>query len=84
MAAENRLRAKENRRRVPAEGSVDYIFLILVLLALTVGLTMLYSASSAQSRYDTGYRSATRYLQKPPSAGSPQASGIGWPGRCMG
>ena len=60
MAAENRLRAKENRRRVPAEGSVDYIFLILVLLALTVGLTMLYSASSAQSRYDTGYRSATR------------------------
>lgn len=58
------LRAKENRRRVPAEGSVDYIFLILVLLALTVGLTMLYSASSAQSRYDTGYRSATRYLQK--------------------
>lgn len=64
MAAENRLRAKENRRRVPAEGSVDYIFLILVLLALAVGLTMLYSASSAQSRYDTGYRSATRYLQK--------------------
>lgn len=64
MAAENRLRAKENRRRVPAEGSIDYIFLILVLLALTVGLTMLYSASSAQSRYDTGYRSATRYLQK--------------------
>ena len=64
MAAENRLRAKENRRRIPAEGSVDYIFLILVLLALTVGLTMLYSASSAQSLYDTGYRSATRYLQK--------------------
>ncbi len=64
MAAENRLRAKENRRRVPAEGSIDYIFLILVLLALTVGLTMLYSASSAQSLYDTGYRSATRYLQK--------------------
>lgn len=58
------LRAKENRRRVPAEGSVDYIFLILVLLALTVGLVMLYSASSAQSRYDTGYRSAARYLQK--------------------
>lgn len=64
MAAENRLRAKENRRRFPAEESIDYIFLILVLLALAVGLTMLYSASSAQSRYDTGYRSATRYLQK--------------------
>lgn len=64
MAAENRLRAKENRRRVPAEGNVDYIFLVLVLLALIVGLTMLYSASSAQSEYDTGYRSSTRYLQK--------------------
>lgn len=64
MAAENRLRAKENRRRFPAEGNVDYIFLVLVLLALAVGLTMLYSASSAQSQYDTGYRSSTRYLQK--------------------
>ena len=64
MAAENRLRAKENRRRVPAEGNVDYIFLVLVLLALIVGLVMLYSASSAQSEYDTGYRSSTRYLQK--------------------
>ena len=58
------LRAKENRRRIPAEGNVDYIFLALVLLALIVGLTMLYSASSAQSQYDTGYRSSTRYLQK--------------------
>ena len=58
------LRAKENRRRIPAEGNVDYIFLVLVLLALIVGLTMLYSASSAQSQYDTGYRSSTRYLQK--------------------
>lgn len=64
MAAENCLRAKENRRRIPAEGNVDYIFLVLVLLALTVGLIMLYSASSAQSQYDTGYRSSTRYLQK--------------------
>ncbi len=58
------LHAKENRRRFPAEGSVDYPFLILVLLALTVGLTMLYSASFAQSAYDTGYRSTTRYLSK--------------------
>lgn len=64
MAAENRLRAKENRRRIPAEGNVDSVFLVLVLLALTVGLIMLYSASSAQSQYDTGYRSSTRYLQK--------------------
>ena len=58
------LRAKENRRSPGAETSVDYPFLILVLLALAVGLVMLYSASSAQSEYDTGYQSATRYLQK--------------------
>lgn len=58
------LHAKENRRRFSAEGSVDYPFLILVLLALVVGLTMLYSASFAQSAYDTGYRSTTRYLSK--------------------
>lgn len=58
------LRAKENRRSPRAESSVDYPFLILVLLALAVGLTMLYSASFAQSEYDTGYVSSTRYLQK--------------------
>ena len=58
------LHAKENRRRIPAEGRVDYPFLFLVLLALAVGLTMLYSASFAQSEYDTGYSSSTRYLQK--------------------
>lgn len=58
------LHAKENRRRFSAEGRVDYPFLILVLLALAVGLTMLYSASFAQSAYDTGYRSTTRYLSK--------------------
>lgn len=58
------LHAKENRRRIPAEGCVDYPFLFLVLLALAVGLTMLYSASFAQSEYDTGYSSSTRYLQK--------------------
>ena len=63
MAAEA-LRAKENRRSFGAGTSVDYPFLILVLLALAVGLTMLYSASYAQSEYDTGYASSTRYLQK--------------------
>lgn len=63
MAAAN-LHAKENRRSFGAGTSVDYPFLILVLLALTVGLIMLYSASSAQSEYDTGYLSSTRYLQK--------------------
>lgn len=63
MAAAS-VRAKENRRSLGAESSVDYPFLILVLLALAVGLTMLYSASFAQSEYDTGYASSTRYLQK--------------------
>ncbi len=61
---EKRLHAKENRRRHPAGDTVDYPFLILVLLLLAVGLTMLYSASSAQSQYDTGYAISTRYLQK--------------------
>ena len=55
--------AKEDRRR-NALPSVDYPFLILVLLLLAVGLTMLYSASAAQSEYDTGYTVSTKYLQK--------------------
>ena len=55
---------KENRsgRHLPGEDSVDYPFLTLALILLTVGLVMLYSASNAQSLYDTGYTSSTRYL----------------------
>ena len=55
---------KENRsgRHLPGEDSVDYPFLTLALILLTVGLVMLYSASYAQSLYDTGYTSSTRYL----------------------
>ena len=65
MAAERTLYAKENHRLRPrAETSVDIPFLILVLLLLAVGLTMLYSASFAQSEYDSGYTVSTRYLQK--------------------
>jgi cell division protein FtsW len=63
MAGEYDLRAKEDRRRNRGE-SVDYPFLFLVLLLLAVGLTMLWSASYAQSEYDTGYAISTRYLQK--------------------
>ena len=63
MAAQNRLPAKEDRR-VKALPSVDYPFLILILLLLGVGLVMLYSASAAQSEYDTGYTISTKYLQK--------------------
>ena len=63
MAAERDLYAKEDRR-LGAVKRVDIPFLVLVLLLLTVGLVMLYSASFAQSRYDTSYESSTRYLQK--------------------
>ena len=62
MAPERRLPAKEDRR-ISGE-SVDYPFLMLVLLLLTLGLTMLYSASFAQSEYDTGYEISTKYLHK--------------------
>ena len=61
MAAENRLYAKEDRRKVQG---VDIPFLVLVLLLLLVGLIMLYSASFAQSQYDTHYEISTKYLQK--------------------
>ena len=64
MAAEKTLYAKEDRRPLRAGESVDIPFLLLVLLLLTVGLVMLYSASSAQSEYDTGYSISTKYLQK--------------------
>ena len=56
------LRAKEDRRT--SGESVDVTFLTLILLLLGVGLAMLYSASSAQSMYDTGYEISTKYLQK--------------------
>ena len=52
--------AKEDRLRA----TVDIPFVIILLVLLAVGLTMLYSASSAQSAYDTGYTSTTRYLVK--------------------
>ena len=55
--------ANEDRRDCRGE-TVDHPFLMLLLLLLAVGLLMLYSASSAQSQYDTGYTSSTKYLQK--------------------
>ena len=66
MAGERALHAKEERRpfSVRTGDTFDFPFLILVLLLLTVGLTMLYSASYAQSEYDTGYQISTKYLQK--------------------
>ena len=65
MAAENALYAKEDRRRRFERGeSVDIPFLVLLLTVLAVGLAMLYSASFAQSLYDSGYETSTRYLLK--------------------
>ena len=64
MAWKRMLHANEDRRFQRAAESVDYPFLILILMLLAVGLTMLYSASYAQSEYDTGYAISTKYLQK--------------------
>ena len=63
MASKKPSYAKEDRC-APRGETVDIPFLILILLLLFVGLAMLYSASYAQSEYDTGYTSSTRYLQK--------------------
>ena len=65
MAAADRLRAKENRRlKAQAGETIDYPFLFLTLLLLALGLLMLWSASYAQSEYDTGYTDSGRYLRK--------------------
>ena len=63
MAAKHSSFANEDRRGAPG-ATVDIPFLVLVLILLAVGLVMLYSASYAQSEYDTGYEISTRYLQK--------------------
>ena len=63
MAVRTRSVAKEDRRSL-APKSVDIPFLFLVLVLLAVGLLMLYSASYAQSEFDTAYQSSVRYLQK--------------------
>jgi len=63
MVTQKLLRTKEDRRGYALK-RVDIPFLVLILLLLTVGLVMLYSASCAQSQFDTGYQSSVRYLQK--------------------
>ena len=66
MAAGNPLYAKVNRRLKARQtgANIDSTFLVILMILLAVGLTMLYSASYAQSEYDTGYTVSTRYLQK--------------------
>lgn len=66
MAAKKNSHAKEDLRqgRPLPQTNVDFPFLVLVVLLLAVGLVVLYSASYAQSQYDTSYESSTKYLQK--------------------
>ena len=66
MAAGSPLYAKVNRRlkATRTDANIDVTFLVILMILLAVGLTMLYSASYAQSEYDTGYTVSTRYLQK--------------------
>ncbi len=66
MALQSPLYAKENRSpgKFRRGESVDIPFFLLLMVLLAVGLIMLYSASFAQSEYDTGYSQSTRYLQK--------------------
>ena len=62
MASKKASYAKEDRRGFRGE-TVDIPFLTLISMLLLVGLAMLYSASFAQSEYDTHYTVSTRYLQ---------------------
>ena len=65
MAKRLPLYAGEDRSgRRSGRGRVDVPFLVLVLLLLAVGLAMLYSASLAQSMYDSGYRTSFLYFKK--------------------
>ena len=64
MAGQRILHGKEDRFWCPKGEGIDRPFLIILLVLLAVGLGMLYSASSAQSLYDTKYTVSTRYLQK--------------------
>ena len=65
MAKRLPLYAGEDRSgRRSGRGQVDVPFLVLVLLLLAVGLAMLYSASLAQSMYDSGYRTSFLYFKK--------------------
>lgn len=65
MARGRAVHAGEDRSVKPLRNDkVDMTFLVLVLLLLTVGLCVLYSASLAQSMYDSGYETSVIYLRK--------------------
>jgi len=71
MAAQYLVHAKEDRRRgfAGASEGMDVPFLFILLIVFAVGLALLYSASYAQSEYDTGYTDSTRYLVKQGACG---------------
>ena len=70
MAVQTVLHAKENRSLKKRDDQVDYPFLFLLLLLLFLGLASLYSASYAQSLYDTGYEISSRYPLRQAACGA--------------
>ena len=68
-AAKLHVKEDHHQRKTLGGAGLDAPFLVLLLVLLAVGLTMLYSASYAQSEYDTGYTVTTRYLQKQAGSG---------------
>ena len=64
MALQRNLYAKDDRAGIKRRFNVDFPFLIILLLLLGIGLGMLYSASYAQSFYDTLYESGVHYFKK--------------------
>ena len=61
---ENRLFRTKDDPSHGRDNGPDPVFLMLVLVLLTVGLVMLWSASAAQSEYDSGYTTSIRYFSK--------------------
>ena len=43
---------REDLRDIPLRGQIDLPFLMLVLLLLTIGVVMIFSASFARAYYD--------------------------------
>ena len=64
MAHRKPVHAGEDRAGYAGGETIDIPFLVLVLLLLAVGLCVLYSASFAQSMYDSGYRTSLIYFRK--------------------
>ena len=61
---EKRLFRTKDDPSLRRDNGVDPVFLGLTLVLLILGLVMLWSASAAQSEYDSGYTTSTRYLNK--------------------